>query len=101
MSRLALKTLCSLAEEELGKGAKRVAAYRIGQRSVLTRGRLPDLQVRAGSIPYVVCVWRREGLRVYFCDEDGRAVLGENLTWAEVGSFLGQLGKCRALFELP
>jgi hypothetical protein len=98
--RRALEALKDLARGELEKGAKEVHVFRVGQRTILTRGRLPDLLVRGGTLPYLVCAVKREELRVYLCDEEGRIGFGDNLKGEEMLSFMKRVGSCRRLFSL-
>lgn len=100
MSRLALKVLRELAEEEKKKGAKIVTVYRLGEKTMLTRGKLPDLQVKGIEIPFLVCSWRREELRVYCCGENGEVLGGTNLSGRELEEFVARLGKCKVIFSV-
>jgi len=98
--RTAIPRLKELAREEIEKGAKLVSVYRVSKRTLMTRGMLPDLRISVITVPYLVCVFRGEELRIYFCDELGRAVAGDNLRGEEVLDFVKKVSSCRLLFSL-
>jgi hypothetical protein len=98
--RTPLVALKDLARGELEKGAREVHVFRLGQRTFMTRGRLPDLLVRGGPLPYLVCALRGEELRVYLCDGEGRVSFGDNLRGEEMLRFMKEVGACRRLFSL-
>jgi hypothetical protein len=98
--RSAIPRLKELAREEIEKGATLVAVYRVDKKTLMTRGRLPDLRISGTALPYLVCAVRKEELRVYLCDEAGRAVSGDNVRGEKVFDFMRGIGSCRLLFSL-
>ncbi len=77
--RSALKILRGFAKRELKeKGARHIYVRQVKMKSLMRRGRLPDLRIRIlRGTHYLVCVFYDDSLRVYYADERG-ASLGAN-----------------------
>lgn len=79
--RETLKNLREFARRELEeKKAKRVEIRRVKLTSTLVRGWLPDLVVReVRGVHYLICVFRGEGVRVYYAGKSGEVLGAEDL----------------------
>ena len=74
--RSVLKHIREFASSELReKRADRVSVRRAKLKTLMRRGRLPQLRVRGiEEAHYLVCVLRRDSLRVYFLDPGGTSL---------------------------
>ncbi|MEA1904329.1 MAG: hypothetical protein U9M97_00380 [Candidatus Hadarchaeota archaeon] len=77
--RLVLKTLRKFAKRELKeKKARHVYVRQVKMKSLMRRGRLPDLRIRIlKGTHYLVCVFYDDSMRVYYIDWRGVS-LGAN-----------------------
>jgi len=71
--RLVLKVLREFAKRELKeKRARHVYVRHVKMKSLMRRGRLPDLRIRIlEGTHYLVCVLYNDDLRVYYISRDG------------------------------
>lgn len=80
--RSVLKALRDFAARELKeKRANRVDVRRVKMKSLMRKGRLPDLRVwsiEGGH--YLVCVFRGADLRVYYMDKLGKMLGADDFT---------------------
>ncbi|MEW6222237.1 MAG: hypothetical protein AB1476_02795 [Candidatus Hadarchaeota archaeon] len=76
MERRVLKFLREFSEKELEeKRASRILVRRVKMKNVMKRGRVPDFRVRAvEGARYLVCVFTKEDLTVYFFDGAGASL---------------------------
>lgn len=93
--RSVLKSLKDFSKRELReKNADRVRVQRIKMKSLMRRGRLPDLRIKKiEGCHYLVCVFRNKSLRVYYMDKAGRMMGADEFTGEDKDSTWREISK--------
>ncbi|MEW6593074.1 MAG: hypothetical protein AB1305_05315 [Candidatus Hadarchaeota archaeon] len=103
MERRVLKFLRDFAEKELEKKrASRVIVRRAKMKSVMKRGRVPDFRVRTvEGAKYLVCVFAKEDITIYFFDGTGASLGAAELSGKEAEEEWSKISKSTgAVFSL-
>jgi len=80
--RSALRTLRDFAARELkDKRADQIDVRRVKMKSLMRKGRLPDLRVQTvEGVHYLVCIFRGIDLRVYYMNKRGEMLGADDFT---------------------
>jgi hypothetical protein len=103
-SREVLKSLRDFAKRELmEKKAESVVVRRVKLRQLMRRGRIPDFRLRGvEGAHYLVCVFGKDSLRVYFVDGDGVMSGAEEFGGEERQRILAEISeRSKIVFRFP